>query len=825
MVNNGHQYTDVDTLKWIFNNPAPPSVCTINNNTQHWSHYVSITVGDDIVPGWSVIVQTWDDAIIWLNNNSNLSLLSTMPYSVVMNILTNNTAYIKGNLGVCYCTGTDCECIEVFDGSGLYNTSGQCTTNPTSCCGPVIPKSYNCDCTQQTTSWNCIPGTPGNLVEGCTGKTFLNVDWWDVSVNPNWFAASALGAPSTTVVGAAPYFADPANGLQYATVSGYTFIDEHCAVNSSCINSSSTNRCTMFGQIAASAQTTEYIINNFEYIVTPNNSFSNSDVVLPNAINYDVNTNSCQPLPSQGIYLAGCCFNTWADFITGTNMVGVTYNGNPLTMSSTYWEARSAIGNHWGLSGSLLRTSSNQCFCYGTPATPGSCVEIQGTGGVYTSAFYCQSDVNSTCYDPTAIAPPNPCNCIDPGDGSGAYSSITHCKSDVHVDCYTGTTPAACYGTTYIPDPVFEQYLETHTQGGATVAVGNVGSMGNGIFDSLVDNYRICNVGAVIANYNSFTDLTGIEGFTSLYWLGVSNNQLTSLNLTNNPLLQLLGCEYNNITTLDVTNNPLLVSLACYNNNITSIDLTNNVNLTILIIGNNNITSIDLSQNTALFKLICSSIGPITSLDVSTNTLLTTLWCQNNNLTTIDVSTNTILTDFSCRSNNLTTIDVSTNTDLITFDCSYNPITNLDLSNNMDLIDLSFRHTNITNIDVSNNIDLIRLDCQSFVIFPNNTPVGLLTSLDVSNNINLSRIWVGGHPNMTTLDLSNNVNLINIVCKGNQLTTLNLGGTLDLSLINTFDATGNPNVTIHVGTTQRVTLFNNTFVVGTNYDSSANITI
>ena len=89
-------------------------------------------------------------------------------------------------------------------------------------------------------------------------------------------------------------------------------------------------------RLAASAQTNQYIIRNFKYIYTPNNSGSQSNVVLPNALNYDVTTNTCQPDPSQQIYLAGCAFNTWAEFITGINLAGITQsNGNPVTMSST----------------------------------------------------------------------------------------------------------------------------------------------------------------------------------------------------------------------------------------------------------------------------------------------------------------------------------------------------------------------------------------------------------------------------------------------------------------------------------------------------------
>ena len=85
------------------------------------------------------------------------------------------------------------------------------------------------------------------------------------------------------------------------------------------------------------------------------------------------------------------------------------------------------------------------------------------------------------------------------------------------------------------------------------------------------------------------------------------------------------------------------------------------------------------------------------------------------------------------------------------------------------------------------------------------TPVG---TVDVSLNINLTEIRIG-----------------NTSANPNWFTTLNLGSTLNLNNITTLFVQDNPNLTIHVGTSQRVIDFQNIFVAGTHYDVGTIITI
>ena len=72
----------------------------------------------------------------------------------------------------------------------------------------------------------------------------------------------------------------------------------------------------------------------------------------------------------------------------------------------------------------------------------------------------------------------------------------------------------------------------------------------------------------------------------------------------------------------------------------------------------NQLTSLDLSQNTALTKLDCSW-NLLTSLDVSKSAALEILYCNDNKLTNLDVSKNTALDLLFCSNNKLTNLNMS----------------------------------------------------------------------------------------------------------------------------------------------------------------------
>ena len=125
------------------------------------------------------------------------------------------------------------------------------------------------------------------------------------------------------------------------------------------------------------------------------------------------------------------------------------------------------------------------------------------------------------------------------------------------------------------------------------------------------------------------TSLKGIEYFTSLKTLWCSSNQLTSLDVSNNPALVNLDCSSNQLTSLDVSNNPALVDLDCAGNQLTSLDVSNNLALESLYCDYNALISLDVSNNLALESLYCD-YNALISLDISNNSDLEHLYCSGN---------------------------------------------------------------------------------------------------------------------------------------------------------------------------------------------------
>ena len=123
------------------------------------------------------------------------------------------------------------------------------------------------------------------------------------------------------------------------------------------------------------------------------------------------------------------------------------------------------------------------------------------------------------------------------------------------------------------------------------------------------------------------------------YGLDLGGNALTSVTGLSSMPLTHLGISNNLLTTLDVTGCTLLSDLDCGNNHITSITgLSTCTALTQLSCNNNSITSITgLSTCTSLTYLNCNS-NSITNISVAALTLLAACYFKSNNLSASVVS-------------------------------------------------------------------------------------------------------------------------------------------------------------------------------------------
>ena len=293
---------------------------------------------------------------------------------------------------------------------------------------------------------------------------------------------------------------------------------------------------------------------------------------------------------------------------------------------------------------------------------------------------------------------------------------------------------------TAIPDENFEQVLIDL----------NIDS--DGVLNGQVLTSDISEVIYLPIFESNITDLSGIENFASLRKLDCYNNQLTSLDLSQNTKLKEVDCSNNLLISLNVTQNTALTSLICFNNQLTNLDITQNTALATLGCSNNQLTSLDVSQNKGLMQLYCNE-NQLTSLNVNNNPNLMELYFSDNLLTNIDISQNLALTELYAPFNQFTSLDLSHNTALTKLDCFNNQLTSLDLSQNTALIFLVCYENQIASLDLSQNIALISLNSLNNQLSSLNVKNGnnsILTEFNVSGNNNLQCIQIDNVTNANT---------------------------------------------------------------------------
>jgi gliding motility-associated-like protein len=181
-----------------------------------------------------------------------------------------------------------------------------------------------------------------------------------------------------------------------------------------------------------------------------------------------------------------------------------------------------------------------------------------------------------------------------------------------------------------ITDPNFRNALLTHSP---VIDTNN---------DGLIQVSEALAAEQLYLSNRNIGDLTGISAFSNLKGLSVNNNNLSSIDISQNIKLTGFECSNNNLTNIDVSNNTALMYFRCYGNNLSSIDLSANTDLRELDISSNNLTSLNLSVNPLLTHLNFSN-NPITAINIKQHTELISLRCTNTSLTALDLSCNNSL--------------------------------------------------------------------------------------------------------------------------------------------------------------------------------------
>jgi len=163
---------------------------------------------------------------------------------------------------------------------------------------------------------------------------------------------------------------------------------------------------------------------------------------------------------------------------------------------------------------------------------------------IYTYGF--TNNPNLTCIQVDDVAYSN-ANWADKKDATANYSS----------DCVPSFVT--------IPDQNFEQKL-------IDLGIDTDGLNGK------ITAANISGITVLDLSNSNISNLSGIENFTSLTYLDVSNNQLKTLDVSNNGLLETLNASSNQLTTLDLSENTKLTIVYVANNPLVSLNLRNGNN-------------------------------------------------------------------------------------------------------------------------------------------------------------------------------------------------------------------------------------------------------
>jgi len=281
-------------------------------------------------------------------------------------------------------------------------------------------------------------------------------------------------------------------------------------------------------------------------------------------------------------------------------------------------------------------------------------------------------------------------------------------------------------------------------------------------------------------------DLTGIEEFTSIYGLDCSQNQITSLDLSNLHYLYSINCSNNSISSLNIYHDTFsnYLNLNCSNNLLTSLDLSN-LGYDDIFIDNN----INCSNNN------------LTYLNLE-NSFIGSLGCSNNNLTTLNLG-NANIGYLYCEYNNLSNF-ITENATLEALDCSYNNLTELvinevfqgdhptiECTHNNELNSLTIENTTISQIICSTNTNLTTININN----SNLTTAVFLNNYNISNlninNSNFNRLAL--RINLASISFNDTVSINNFDCFGSEYVV-----NIDLSNLHTltdYSLENNPNLT------------------------------
>ena len=307
----------------------------------------------------------------------------------------------------------------------------------------------------------------------------------------------------------------------------------------------------------------------------------------------------------------------------------------------------------------------------------------------------------------------------------------------------------------------------------------------------------------------------GIKYFPDMEELDCRSNQLTSLDLQNNPKLKKLYCKYNQLTYLNISQNEALELLSSGHNQLNQLTLENNPNLRTIYIQKNKIRGENMTRlvnslpiqssddpgslcvfyeedenigndmtysqmatavdrNWRIYRTTDDSDWTIVSLsnlgvpvdednfpDEVYRDYVKTFDTDNNGALSDDERA--VVTEMNVIGNVADLTGIENFTALKTLEVDNQQLTKLDVSKLTELETLLCSGNQLTTLNLTKNTKLIHFSCSD----------NLLETLNLAKNTALTDIGCSNNQ-LTKLDVANNTALVTLDCSDNQLTSLNV---------------------------------------------------
>lgn len=253
--------------------------------------------------------------------------------------------------------------------------------------------------------------------------------------------------------------------------------------------------------------------------------------------------------------------------ITRVRMDNSIFHQNTSLSNTTTARAFSKATYAYEGTGVVAHSQDDDNFSQVLPANITNAISLNPLFTDFTNGDYTLQN-NSPCKD-------NGLNGLDYGTIDLAGNPRVF-NTTVDMGAYEKQSTSTCNNIVHIPDANFKAALLAH---GSTITGSGISTIDTDGDGNICTTEAAAYTGTLRLYNKSISDLTGIEAFVNTTVLECHNNQLTSINLTQNTSLTKLGVSHNQLTSLDVSQNTALTWLvAQYMNQLTSLNVRNGAN-------------------------------------------------------------------------------------------------------------------------------------------------------------------------------------------------------------------------------------------------------